>query len=292
MRRNAYLAYPIDAFTMDKELVDLVNYAKAALHETGWRTFDPGDAFQVQPEPDRWISDVNFAALDGADAIFAFLPKGASTIGVPAEIERAQMTGKASVILTDNTGSYSLLAYKERGYVKDRLDEDAVWDAVGWLEERAVRDTRDSGGTPAGTSPLPFLVGDGGRLPTRGYEDDAGLDLYVVGHHVVEPGSFVDLPCRVAVEIPTWAWGLITGRSSTLRTKRLLVHSGVIDPGWRGDLFAGAMNVGDSVVAVQDGERVAQLILMPNVNREFTPVQVSSLSEHPRGTNGFGSTGR
>lgn len=65
---------------------------------------------------------------------------------------------------------------------------------------------------------------------------------------------------------------------------------GVIDNGYRGELFAGAFNLADVPVVLEVGERVAQLILMPM--RIAPLVEVSELSDSERGTLGFGSTGR
>lgn len=131
---------------------------------------------------------------------------------------------------------------------------------------------------------------EGGRMPTRAHVGDAGFDLYVVGDYVVRPGEFVDIPCGVAVELPAWCWGLLTGRSSTIRSKGLHMAQGVIDNGYRGPLFAGCWNLGDEPVEVHDGERVAQLIPLPL----FTgvAVEVADLTRHERGVQGFGSSGR
>lgn len=127
--------------------------------------------------------------------------------------------------------------------------------------------------------------------PTRAYSDDAGLDLYVSEFSVIPPHGFVDIPSGIAVEIPTEYWGLLTGRSSTLRKRGLLVNQGVIDPGYRGELFAGVWNLTDFEVTIEQGERLAQLILMPNITPQFELEQVEKLDLHERGTSGFGSSG-
>jgi len=139
-------------------------------------------------------------------------------------------------------------------------------------------------------------VDAGGRVPAGGKPGDAGLDLFVSEPVVIEPGQFVDVPCSVAVGLPAGWWGLITGRSSTLRSRGLLVTQGVIDTGYRGLLFAGVYNLSDEPVAVAAGERLAQLILLPNVrDRRFGRLRVrrvAALADSSRGTSGFGSTGR
>jgi len=71
-----------------------------------------------------------------------------------------------------------------------------------------------------------------------------------------------------------------------------MVAQGVIDNGYRGELYAGVWNPTQQVVGVEKGERVAQLIIMPLATERFEPVIVDELNDHTRGTSGFGSTGR
>ena len=143
---------------------------------------------------------------------------------------------------------------------------------------------------------LRVRVDAGGRMPAGGKPGDAGLDLFVSEPVVIEPGQFVDVPCSVAVGLPAGWWGLITGRSSTMRSRGLLVTQGVIDTGYRGLLFAGVYNLSDEPVAVAAGERLAQLILLPNVRSRrvgrLRLRRVWQLGETVRGVGGFGSTGR
>lgn len=129
-------------------------------------------------------------------------------------------------------------------------------------------------------------------MPTRAHADDAGLDLYVSESRTIGPGEFVDLPTAIAVQLPPGTWGLLTGRSSTLRKRGLLVNQGIIDPGYRGELFAGVWNLGAQPVTVEPGERLAQLIVMPNITEATRVVSAELLDEHERGIRGFGSSGR
>jgi dUTP pyrophosphatase len=129
-------------------------------------------------------------------------------------------------------------------------------------------------------------------LPTKAYGDDAGFDLYVSEATIIPAGQFCDVPSGVAAQIPARCWGLITGRSSTLRKRGLLVYQGVIDPGYRGELFTGIQNVGAASQAVEVGERLAQLLLFHNASLDVqTPTWVTELDPHERGSNGFGSSG-
>lgn len=129
------------------------------------------------------------------------------------------------------------------------------------------------------------------RMPTRAHDDDAGYDLYVAERTIVSAHTFADVPSGVSIELPDGHWGLLTGRSSTLRNRGLLVVQGVIDQGYRGELFSAVWNLTDHDVVLEEGERVAQLIFVPNATEQTRLVQADVLSPSPRGTNGFGSSG-
>tara|TARA_R110002096_G_scaffold420285_1_gene625272 strand:+ start:129 stop:554 length:426 start_codon:yes stop_codon:yes gene_type:complete len=131
-----------------------------------------------------------------------------------------------------------------------------------------------------------------GTAPTRAHSDDAGLDLYVHGDFAIEPGQMVDLDLGVAIKAPAGTWTLLTGRSSTMRNRQLIIAQGVIDPGYTGPLYATAYNFGTETAYVEHGDRVAQLIVLPNVTEHVELVPVVELPDTTRGTSGFGSSGR
>lgn len=130
-----------------------------------------------------------------------------------------------------------------------------------------------------------------GTEPTRAYRDDAGLDLYVHGDHTVEPGAYCDVDLNVRIKTPPGYWVLLTGRSSTMRNRRLLVAQGVIDPGYVGPLYAGVTNMGTEPVEIKHGERIAQLIAFRNETERLQLVEVDELPGTERGDRGFGSSG-
>jgi dUTP pyrophosphatase len=131
-------------------------------------------------------------------------------------------------------------------------------------------------------------------IPTRKYDDDIGWDLTVRTDRsiVIPPGEFQDLPCDLAVQLPVGSWGMLVGRSSALRKHGLLVNTGIIDEGYRGQLFAGAFNVGRKAVVVQNGWRLAQLIVVPRYEPfAFVAESADQLDASLRASDGFGSTG-
>jgi dUTP pyrophosphatase len=131
----------------------------------------------------------------------------------------------------------------------------------------------------------------GAALPTRVYKGDAGFDLYTLNDWTIQPGEFVDVPVGCAVQFPDRVWGMIVGRSSTLRKHDLMVMPGVIDTGYRGPLFAGVRSMRDTAYNVKRGERLAQLIPFANVAMDLHPTAVDVLSPSDRGEAGFGSSG-
>lgn len=141
--------------------------------------------------------------------------------------------------------------------------------------------------------PAPAIkwTGDPEFEPRRGYDGDAGFDLYVSEPVVIEYGGFADVPCGVSVELPAGIWAILTGRSSTLRRKQLLVSQGIIDNGYRGPLFAGTQNLGQRTARVEKGERIAQLIPFALEAPRMSLRRVDALSGSDRGEKAFGSTG-
>ncbi len=130
-----------------------------------------------------------------------------------------------------------------------------------------------------------------GDLPARSYPGDAGIDLVTSEDTLVHANSHGMVPSNNAIQIPEGTFGWITARSSTIGRYGFLVISGIIDEGYTGQLFAAVWNLTNADVAVPAGSRLAQIILIPNATRMFSPQKVNRLDNTARGTNGFGSPG-
>lgn len=137
----------------------------------------------------------------------------------------------------------------------------------------------------------PYTQQLGDLEPQRHYEGDAGFDLICAEDTTIGYKKFVDVRCGIAVELPPGVWALIIGRSSTLRQKELMVAPGIIDNGWRGELFAGVWNLGERGTEVARGDRIAQLIPFPLTSAGLYLERHVALGESDRGESGFGSTG-
>ena len=64
---------------------------------------------------------------------------------------------------------------------------------------------------------------------------------------------------------------------------------GTIDSDYRGEVKVILINLGSEDFVISDGDRIAQMIVAPVTQADFSIVE--NLSETERGTGGFGSTG-
>lgn len=291
MIQGVYLSYPIDQQGSGlASLFERIERFKIALvdRELAAWVFDPGDAFRVGRQAiGGRVALINRAALNQAHLIVAFLPAGTPTIGVPMEIDRARAQGKHVLVFSDANSWMLELPQVHRldGFDDDHIEEGLRWvgglmspETQRWSDPMFVK-VHEGLGTPSMF------------IPQRAFDDDAGFDLVTSETVTIPPGAFADVPCGISLELPEGTWGLVTGRSSALRKAGLLIHSGVIDQGYRGPIFAGAFNLTDKPVDVLQGSRVAQLIVLNNASRRVDPVKADALSPSKRGEAGFGSTG-
>ena len=125
-------------------------------------------------------------------------------------------------------------------------------------------------------------------LPTRGTALAAGVDLYALlpdgqeSAAVAPQGKYL-FPTGIAVEIPEGYVGLVFARSG-IATKRQLAPAncvGVIDADYRGELRVFLQNNGTETQTVENGERIAQLVITPCLDIEIE--ETDELSETLRG---------
>jgi dUTP pyrophosphatase len=130
-------------------------------------------------------------------------------------------------------------------------------------------------------------------LPARAHPDDAGLDLHALDAATLAPGERASIPTGIAIEIEPGHAGLVLPRSGLAARHGISVVNapGLIDSGYRGELRVLLLNNDSSAsFEVEPGDRIAQLVLIAVAIAE--PVEVTQLSETPRGVGGFGSSGR
>jgi dUTP pyrophosphatase len=68
------------------------------------------------------------------------------------------------------------------------------------------------------------------------------------------------------------------------------VNFGTIDPGYRGEIRVVMFNLGTNDYIIEQGDRIAQLIVAPYDAVEWA--EGNDLSDSARGAGGFGSSGR
>ncbi|MBQ8533829.1 MAG: dUTP diphosphatase [Clostridia bacterium] len=129
--------------------------------------------------------------------------------------------------------------------------------------------------------------------PKRATEGAAGADLYAItqGSITIKPHTTCMIHTGIALEIPEGMCGLIFARSGLASKKGLAPANkvGLIDSDYRGEIMVALHNHTDEDRVIDDGERVAQLVIMPYVAAEYS--LCDSLSDTDRGEGGFGSTG-
>jgi dUTP pyrophosphatase len=258
----------------------------------GLCVFDPGLAWSVgeQPKADSRLQTVNNAAISACDLMVAVLPSHVSSIGVPLEIDFAARLGREVFVLRDKL-SFGLASIGPNVHQFTHMSSlcMSVREYLSKIEKTGVSPSKT---TTIGR--MTAVVESNVAQPlTQPYPDDAGWDLRYTGDQALflAPGQVVEVPCNVKIQWPEGVWGLIIGRSSSFRNRHLLVNVSVIDPGFRGELFALVRNVNASeFVRIEPGERVAQIVPLPAL-APLIDIQYGKVDKGSRGNKGFGSSG-
>lgn len=139
------------------------------------------------------------------------------------------------------------------------------------------------------------MIGDKIPLPAYSTEGSAGLDLRacIENELTLEPTDTVLIPTGISVfiEDPSLA-AMILPRSGLGHKHGIVLGNlvGLIDSDYQGELMVSCWNRGQSSFTINPGDRIAQMILVPVVQAEFTIVD--QFQETDRGADGFGSSGR
>lgn len=138
------------------------------------------------------------------------------------------------------------------------------------------------------------LLRAGAKLPSYGTAEAAGADLYACLEEAVtiEPNATAFIPTGIALEVPRHCAGLVYARSGLACKKGLAPANkvGVIDSDYRGEIFVALHNHGTLEQIVENGERIAQIVITPVLQPVYETAE--ALSDTVRGEGGFGSTGR
>lgn len=136
-------------------------------------------------------------------------------------------------------------------------------------------------------------LNDLAKLPTRGSEYAAGLDLYanISEPIIIEPHTTCKIGTGISMELPNGTFGAIFARSGLATKKGLRPANctGIIDSDYRGEYIVAIYNDSNLSQTIEPQERIAQLILLPFIPMSL--VEVDTLTETARGDGGFGHSG-
>lgn len=132
-------------------------------------------------------------------------------------------------------------------------------------------------------------LSENAQIPTYGSEWAAGADLYSAYDCVIPAKDKGSVGTDLQVQIPRGYYGRIAPRSGLAMKHFIDVGAGVVDSDYRGHLSVVLFNFGTEDFQIKKGDRIAQFICEKISHCEF--VEVKSLENSKRGTDGFGSTG-
>lgn len=124
-------------------------------------------------------------------------------------------------------------------------------------------------------------------IASAGMDLRANLDEPIVlsplGRAIVKTGLFIELPIGYEAQVRPRS-GLAAKKGVTV-----LNSPGTIDADYRGEIGVILVNLSNEAFTIENGERIAQLIIAKHERAEWMEVEV--LTETSRGEGGFGSTG-
>ncbi|MDK7374144.1 MULTISPECIES: dUTP diphosphatase [Weeksella] len=131
-------------------------------------------------------------------------------------------------------------------------------------------------------------------LPAYKTALSAGMDLTANLTEAVElePLERKLIPTGISIELPAGYEAQVRPRSGLALKDGLSVLNtpGTIDADYRGEIGVIMINLSRKKITIQNGERIAQLVIAKHETVEWEEVQ--DLSDTSRGAKGFGSTGK
>ena len=132
------------------------------------------------------------------------------------------------------------------------------------------------------------------KLPSYKTNGASGMDLmaHMDNSIVLKPGESCLVPTGLSVAFPEEYEIQIRPRSGLAAKNNISVLNtpGTIDSDYRGELKVILFNHGVDDFIVNNGDRIAQMVLMPVLKASFN--EVDELPDTVRGSGGFGSTGK
>ena len=130
-------------------------------------------------------------------------------------------------------------------------------------------------------------------IPRYAHDGDSGMDLRANLDHPIslEPNKRVLVPTGIHMQIPRGYEGQVRGRSGLALKNGVTVLQGVgtVDSGYIGDIGVVLINHGEETFQINNGDKIAQLVICPIKN--VIIAEVDNLDNTARGQKGYGSTG-
>lgn len=131
-------------------------------------------------------------------------------------------------------------------------------------------------------------------LPAYQTIQSAGADLcaHLIESVNIAPLERVLIPTGLFIELPEHYEAQIRPRSGLALKHGITVLNspGTIDADYRGEIKVLLINLGQESFKIENGDRIAQMIIAPCIQAVFEPD--TTLSETERGAGGYGHTGK
>ncbi len=131
-------------------------------------------------------------------------------------------------------------------------------------------------------------------LPAYETSASAGLDLRASLEQPItlKPLERVLVPTGLFIELPVGFEAQVRPRSGMAFKHGIgvLNSPGTIDADYRGEIKVILVNLSNEAFSIEDGERIAQMVIARHEQAEW--IEVKELNSSERGAGGFGSTGK
>lgn len=132
--------------------------------------------------------------------------------------------------------------------------------------------------------PLPkYETSQSAGLDLRAFLPDGPVTLKPLQRGLVKTGLFMELPAGYEAQVRPRS-GLALKKGVTV-----LNSPGTIDSDYRGEICVILINLSNEDFIINDGERIAQMVIARHEQADFTIVE--ALDETERGAGGYGHTG-
>ncbi|ERT09427.1 dUTP diphosphatase family protein [Lyngbya aestuarii BL J] len=128
-------------------------------------------------------------------------------------------------------------------------------------------------------------------VPKYAHPNDAGLDLYSLEEQEILPGESKLIHTGISIELSPGTEAQVRPRSGLALKHQITVLNtpGTIDADYRGEIGVILINHGKTTFNINQGMKIAQLVIAPVIHAEIE--EVEQLSSTVRGEGGFGSSG-